>query len=167
MKPLIKTKLPGSKSSKILNKLEHLNIGSAGPYPFVHSKYGEGCYFKDIDNNIFLDFACQIASNPLGYNNPELKSIIKSLQSHPIKLAGQDFTIEQHLDLLEELLTITPKELDKAFFINSGAEAVENCIKLALRKQKLAKYGISFESAFHGRTLGALSFTNSTLNRYI
>ena len=63
--------------------------------------------------------------------------------------------------MLEELLSITPKGLNAAFLINSGAEAVENCIKIALRKQKQAKYGISFQNAFHGRTLGALSCTNS------
>ena len=160
MKIQIKTKIPGPKSSKILSKLKKLN-GALSAYPIVHSKEGQGCYFKDIDNNTFLDFACQIASNPLGYNNPELNEVIKQYRKHPIKYAGQDFVVEEHLRLIEELTSITPKGLNSAFLINSGAEAVENCIKIALRKQKQAKYGISFQNSFHGRTLGALSCTNS------
>ncbi len=161
MKARIKTKIPGPKSEQYLRKVRKLNIGYNDPYPFVHSGDGEGCYFKDIDGSTFLDFACQIASNPLGYNHPELLKVVKQYTKHPVKYAGQDFTVKEHVALLEELTSITPPGLNKAFLINSGAEAVENCIKLALRKQKRAKFGISFHGAFHGRTLGALSCTDS------
>ncbi len=161
MKTKIITTLPGPKSTKILNQLKKLNGSNSGYYPFVHSDKGQGCYFQDIDGNTFLDFGSQICSNPLGYNHPNLKEIIRKYKTHPLKYAGQDFAIEEHLNLLKELTSITPKGLNAAFIINSGAEAVENAIKLSLRKQKQAKYGISFESAFHGRTLGALSCTNS------
>ena len=161
MKPKIKTQLPGPKSEIIIKKIRKLNIAYSDPYPYVHSKKGDGCYFKDVDGNLFLDFASQIASNPLGYNNKELNKVIKSYRKHPIKYAGQDFNVKEHADLLEGLLTITPKGLDKAFLVNSGAEAIENCIKLAMRKQKKAKFGISFQNSFHGRTLGALSYTHS------
>lgn len=161
MKPNVK-KIPGPKSQKILNKLKKLNLGNSAVYPFVHSDRGQGCYFYDIDNNLFLDFASQIASNPLGYNNQDLKKIIKRYSNiQPIKYAGQDFVVKEHKDLLEELLTITPKTLNSAFLINSGAEAVENSIKICMRKRPKTKFGISFKGSFHGRTLGALSLTNS------
>ena len=161
MKPSIRTKLPGPKSSVIINKIKKLNIAYSNPYPYVHSKKGEGCYFQDVDGNVFLDFASQICSNPLGYNNPEINSVIKKYKQNPIKYGGQDFNVKEHLDLLEELITITPQGLNRAFLVNSGAEAVENCIKLAMRKQKKAKFGISFKGDFHGRTIGALSYTHS------
>ncbi len=161
MKALVKTKLPGPRSTEILDKLRRLNVGYSDPYPFVHSKEGDGCYFKDIDKNIFLDFASQISSNPLGYNHKELNEVIKKYRTHPIKYAGQDFTVEEHLRLIEELISITPKGLNSAFLINSGAEAVENCMKLALRKQGSARFGIAFNKSFHGRTMGALSATSS------
>ncbi len=161
MKPKIKTTLPGPKSERIINKIKKLNIAYSDPYPYVHSKKGKGCYFQDIDGNIFLDFASQIASNPLGYNNRELSRIVKNYKKHPVKFAGQDFNVKEHADLLEELMTIVPKNLNQAFLVNSGAEAVENCIKLAMRKQKKAKFGISFQNSFHGRTLGVLSYTHS------
>ena len=79
MKPIIKTKIPGPKSSLILNKLKQKNIAYSGTYPFVHSKKGQGCYLEDIDNNWFLDFSSQISSLPLGYNHPELNKIINSI----------------------------------------------------------------------------------------
>ncbi len=160
MKPKIKTQLPGPKSFIIIDKIKKINIAYSNPYPYVHSKKGEGCYFQDIDGNTFLDFASQIASNPLGYNDKEINSVIKKYRQHPIKYAGQDFNVKEHSDLLEELITITPKGLNKAFLVNSGAEAVENCIKLAMRKQKKVKFGISFKNDFHGRSLGALSYTH-------
>jgi 4-aminobutyrate aminotransferase len=109
---------------------------------------------------VFLDFASQIASNPLGYNHPNLKEVLEEYKYTPIKLAGQDFHSQEHLDLMEELISIAPKGMNQAFFINSGAEADENAMKICIRKHG-GVYGVSFEFAFHGRTQGALSFTNS------
>lgn len=158
----IKTTLPGPKSAKILDKLQMKNGGWSVSYPFVHSAKGKGCYFTDIDSNTFLDFGSQIASNPLGYNHPALLSVSKRYaQQSPVKFAGQDFTIKEHLELLEELLKITPKHMTAGFLVNSGAEAVENAMKISMRYKKTAKVGVSFSGAFHGRTLGALSCTNS------
>ncbi len=160
--PEIKTRIPGPKSKLILDKMKKLNGGWSVAYPFVHSEKGKGCYFEDIDGNIFLDFGSQICASPLGYNHPELRKVLKLKSSFsPSKLAGQDFTVKEHLEIIEELLSICPKKMNAAFIVNSGAEAVENAIKIAMRKQKNAKIAISFESAFHGRTLGALSMTNS------
>lgn len=156
----IQTKIPGRKSQTLLKRFQTLNGGWGKALPFVHSGNGNGCYFSDVDGNWYLDFASQIASNPLGYNHPRLVRILKRYKKTPIKYAGQDFMTKEHLALLEELLSIC-KGMDAAFLINSGAEANENAIKIALRKKKTAKVGISFESAFHGRTLGALSCTNA------
>jgi len=158
----IKTAVPGPRSFKILHKLREKNGGWSVTYPFVHSSKGEGPYCEDIDGNTFLDFGSQIASNPLGYNHPEMLGVVKAYSRRfPLKFAGQDFAVEEHLKMLETLGSIAPKELDAAFLINSGAEAVENAIKICMRSRPATKFGISFEGAFHGRTLGALSATNS------
>ena len=154
-------KIPGVKSRRILDSMRKLN-GGFDPYPFVHSGEGKGCYFQDVDGNVFLDFASQIASNPLGYNHPALLRVLKDYSKQtPIKYAGQDFYVKEHKVFLEQLVSVVPKHMNMGFLINSGAEAVENAIKLALRYKKTAKFGVSFQSAFHGRTLGALSCTNS------
>jgi 4-aminobutyrate aminotransferase len=157
----IKTKIPGKRSEKILKELKIVNGGWSVPYPYVHSGVGKGAYFKDIDGNVFLDFASQIASNPLGYGNLELGKVIKRYSSHPVKFAGQDFCVEEHLDLINELIKISPSKLNAAFLVNSGAEAVENSIKICMRKRRKAKFSVSVNGAFHGRTLGALSLHHS------
>jgi 4-aminobutyrate aminotransferase len=79
------------------------------------------------------------------------------LQDH--KIAGQDFYCEEHAVIAQKVSSIIPKNF-KTFFINSGAEAIENAIKIAYKKMGPLP-GISCINAFHGRTLGALSFTFS------
>ncbi len=157
-----KTTIPGPKSLRILKALKEKNGGWAVSYPLVFSGGGNGPYCEDIDGNTFLDFASQIASNPLGYNDPEMLELVKFYSPcFPIKYAGQDFATKEHLDMLEELIKIAPKGFNSAFLINSGAEAVENAIKICMRKRPGTKFGISMQSGWHGRTLGALSLTNS------
>ncbi|MDP4039496.1 MAG: aspartate aminotransferase family protein [Candidatus Pacearchaeota archaeon] len=157
----IKTQIPGKKSARILDGLKKRNGGWAVPHPIVFSGVGNGSYFKDIDGNVFLDFASQIASNPLGYNHPALNELIRKYNESPVKYAGQDFCVPEHLELIEKLIGISPSGMDTAFLINSGAEAVENAIKIAMYNRKKKKFSVSVDGAFHGRTLGALSLHHS------
>jgi len=147
------------RSFSVVNKMKKLTYNSTFIYPLV-IKDGQGCYIEDIDGAHYLDFTSNISSCPLGYGNPEIKEIIKRYSDNGTnKIAGQDFYCEEHVFLAEKLLAITMAN-SKVFFINSGAEAVENAIKLAYRKAGLLP-GISCLNAFHGRTLGALTFTFS------
>ena len=147
------------KSLSIISKLNNLVYNSTFVYPLV-IKGGQGCYIEDVDGERYLDFTSNIASCPLGYSHPELNKIIKryvGIGAH--KIAGQDFYCEEHSQLAEKLLSISNSN-SKLFFINSGAEAVENAIKIAYRRNGPLP-GISCINAFHGRTLGALAFTFS------
>lgn len=154
----LKTSIPGPNSVKVLSGLRRKNGGYGGYHPFVFSGKGEGAYCEDIDGNRFLDFASQIASNPLGYNHPAMLEVVKKYSSRfPVKYAGQDFAVKEHLDLLEEITKISPMGMDAAFLVNSGAEAVENAIKISMRQRTKKKFSVSLHGAFHGRTLGALS----------
>ncbi len=158
---IIKTKIPGPRSAKVLKILQKKNGPRNSPYPFVYQS-GSGCYVKDVDGNVFLDFGSQIATQPLGYNHPDLREVMREYaKMSPVKIAGQDFATREHAEMLEELTKIAPPGMNAAFVINSGAEAVENAMKICMRRRKATKIGISFEGAFHGRTLGALSATNS------
>lgn len=162
MKTHVRTSLPGPNSKRILERLKQKNGAYNIDHEYVHSGKGSGSYFEDLDGNVFLDFASQIASNPLGYNHPRLMKVVeKYVGTFPVKYGGQDFVVKEHLELIESLLSIVPKKLNAAFLINSGAEANENAMKIAVRKNHAAKFGISFENAWHGRTSGALSLTNS------
>ncbi|RMF29508.1 MAG: aminotransferase class III-fold pyridoxal phosphate-dependent enzyme, partial [Candidatus Nitrosothermus koennekii] len=143
----------------IVEKINRLCIDSTFSYPLVIED-GKGCYIRDPDGNIFLDFTSNIGSSPLGYSHPAILEVIKEYSKNGAhKIAGQDFYCKEHADIAEKLLNIVPDNF-RAFFINSGAEAVENAIKLAYRKTG-KKVGISCYGAFHGRTLGALTFTYS------
>ncbi len=158
----LKTQVPGPKSFRILRGLKAKNGGWSVSYPLVFSGKGHGPYCEDLDGNVFLDMASQIASNPMGYNHPEMVEVVRNYAHRfPVKFAGQDFAVAEHLGLIEDLTGIAPEKLDAAFLINSGAEAVENAMKICMRKRPGTKFGISMENGWHGRTLGALSMTNS------
>jgi 4-aminobutyrate aminotransferase len=135
-------------------------------YPLVIDS-GSGCTIRDVDGNSFLDFTSNIGACPLGYSHPDVMEALAVMSKNGVhKIAGQDFYCAEHADLAEKFLSIAPQGF-KAFFINSGAEAVENSIKLAYRKRRAVEGqpvllpGVSCRGAFHGRTLGALSFTYS------
>ncbi len=158
----LKTALPGPQSKRILQRLEQKNPAYNIDHAFVHSGKGKGSHFEDLDGNTFLDFGSQVASNPLGYNDAAMLRVLQKHSSYtPFKYGGQDFTVSQHEELLDELLKIVPREMNAAFLINSGAEANENALKIAVRHNHSARIGISFVNGWHGRTTGALSLTNA------
>jgi 4-aminobutyrate aminotransferase len=155
------TKIPGQRAARIVKEFKKIAYDSTFTYPLV-IKTGRGCVIEDIDGIGFLDFTSNIGSCPLGYSHPEILEVIKDYSSKENgvhKIAGQDFYCEEHFDIARKLLSISKKN-SKVFFINSGAEAVENAIKIAYKKTGPLP-GISCISDFHGRTLGALSFTLS------
>lgn len=155
------TKIPGPRAARIVEEFKKIVYDSTFTYPLV-IKTGRGCVIEDIDRIEYLDFTSNIGSCPLGYSHPEILEVIKnysSVEKGVHKIAGQDFYCEEHFDIARKLLSIS-KNNSKVFFINSGAEAVENAIKIAYKKMGPLP-GISCNSDFHGRTLGALSFTLS------
>jgi len=155
------TNIPGPRAARIVEEFKKIVYDSTFTYPLV-IKTGRGCVIEDIDRIEFLDFTSNIGSCPLGYSHPEILEVIKnysSVEKGVHKIAGQDFYCEEHFDIARKLLSIS-KNNSKVFFINSGAEAVENAIKIAYKKMGPLP-GISCISDFHGRTLGALSFTLS------
>ena len=155
------TNIPGPKSRKLVDEFKNITYDSTFTYPLV-IKTGRGCVIEDIDGIEFLDFTSNIGSCPLGYSHPEILEVIEeycSSEKGVHKIAGQDFYCEEHFDIASKLLSISKKN-SKVFLINSGAEAVENAIKIAYKKMG-PLIGIACNGDFHGRTLGALSFTMS------
>lgn len=153
--------IPGPKATKLVDEFKKMIYDSTFTYPLV-IKTGSRCVIEDIDGIEYLDFTSNIGSCPLGYSHPEILEVIKdysSIEKGVNKIAGQDFYCEEHFTIAKKLLSISKKN-SKVFFINSGAEAVENAIKIAYKKMGTLP-GVSCYSDFHGRTLGALSFTFS------
>jgi 4-aminobutyrate aminotransferase len=150
---------PGPNAAKIISIINEFSYDSTFTYPLVIAS-GHDCTIKDVDGNTFLDFTSNIGTCPLGYSHPEIVEILKQHSKSGIhKIAGQDFYCEEHAVIAQKVSSIIPKNF-KTFFINSGAEAIENAIKIAYKKMGPLP-GISCINAFHGRTLGALSFTFS------
>ena len=152
-------KIPGVKAKKIIDIIRRNAYDSTYMYPLVVAD-GHDCVIKDVDGNEFLDFTSNIGSSPLGYGHPDILEVRAKYAKIGIgKIAGQDFYCEEHAQISTNLLSITPNNF-KLFLCNSGTEAVENSIKLAYKKMG-PKPAISCIGAFHGRTLGALTFTFS------
>jgi 4-aminobutyrate aminotransferase len=136
-------------------------------YPLVVES-GSGCILKDVDGNEYIDFNSGLVCLNVGHSHPRVVNAIKNQCDRFLHYSNTDFFYREVVDLAEKLAEITPGRFDKkVYFGNSGAEAVEAAVKLAkwhTRKQLF----IAFISAFHGRTLGALSLTASkpTQRRY-
>lgn len=164
MKARIISEPPGPKARAIIDIMNRNCYDSTFTYPLAISS-GQGCIIHDVDGNTFLDFSSNIGTCPLGYSHPAVLDVLSEYSKNGAhKIAGQDFYCKEHAELSESVKSIIPSGF-KMFFVNSGAEAVENAIKLAYRKMSAQTpsllHGVSCINAFHGRTLGALSFTLS------
>jgi 4-aminobutyrate aminotransferase len=116
---------------------------------------------EDVDGNIFLDCTAGIAVNATGHSHPDVVAAIAEQAGRFLHMSGTDFYYEPQVRLAEQLAAVAPIDGGvRSFFGNSGAEAVEACIKLSRYATKRINL-IAFLGAFHGRTLGALSLTAS------
>jgi 4-aminobutyrate aminotransferase len=126
---------------------------------------GSGYTVTDVDGNRFLDFAAGIAVASTGHAHPHVVEAIQRQAAELIHIAATDFYEPRYVELSERLAAIAPfDETARVFLCNSGTEAIEGAIKLA--RYHTGRPGIiAFEGAFHGRTMGSLSLTNSKLKQ--
>ncbi|MDT8380697.1 MAG: acetyl ornithine aminotransferase family protein [Brevefilum sp.] len=157
MKPL---KLPGPNAKAIIERdREVISHSYPRGYPFVMD-HGEGTQVWDVDGNRFLDFAAGIAVAATGHSHPQVVKAIQDQAEQFIHISS-DFYHETWVRLGEKLNEIAPFSGPAASFMtNSGTESVEAAIKLARYHTKRSQF-IGFLGAFHGRTMGAVSFTAS------
>jgi 4-aminobutyrate aminotransferase len=152
--------LPGPKA-RALVKRDQSVISPSYPrgYPFVMD-HGLGTEVWDVDGNRFLDFAGGIAVVSTGHSHPK---VVKAIQEQAEKFIhiSSDFYHDKWVELGEKISEIAPF-LDNAvsFMTNSGAESIEAAIKLARQHTRASQF-IGFLGGFHGRTMGAVSFTAS------
>jgi 4-aminobutyrate aminotransferase len=163
--PHIVTELPGPRAQALMARDDAVVSPSlTRAYPLVADS-AEGYVVTDVDGNRFLDFAAGIAVCSTGHRHPKVVEAIKAQADLLIHIAATDFYEPRYLELTEHLARIAPfAEKARVFITNSGTEAVEGAIKLA-RYHTHRPGLIAFEGAFHGRTMGALSLTNSKLKQ--
>ncbi len=152
--------LPGPIAKAVIERDQQV-ISPSYPrgYPFVMD-HGKGVEVWDVDGNRFLDFAAGIAVNSTGHSHPR---VVKAIQEQAAKFIhiSSDFYHAGWVELGEFLNRIAPfDEPAVSFMTNSGTEAVEAAIKLARYHTKRSQF-IGFLGGFHGRTMGAVTFTAS------
>ena len=118
-----------------------------------------GSWVTDIDGKRYLDFACGISVSNLGHQPPNVKRAVLE-QLDRLWHAGGVFRYESLVRAAEQLQAITPEGIDNFVFMNTGGEAVEASVKLS-RKTSGRQGVVVFRGGFHGRTMGAVSYTTS------
>jgi 4-aminobutyrate aminotransferase / (S)-3-amino-2-methylpropionate transaminase / 5-aminovalerate transaminase len=155
-----KTEIPGPRAAAILNRKD-----AAVPRGVAHATRvvvasARGAVVEDVDGNRLIDFTAGIGTVNVGHSNP---SVIAAIGEQVDRLIHMCFAVapyEAYISLAERLARLTPGDFPKkTMFANSGAEAVENAVKIARHATKRSAI-LCFEDAFHGRTLTALALTS-------
>ncbi len=149
-----------SKSAELLKrKQQAVSAGISTLMPFF-IKEAKGSVVEDVDGNLYLDFYSGIGVVNAGHRPDIVEKDVKDQLDRYIHTCFMITPYEPYVDLAEKLAEITPiKGEAKVAFFNSGAEAVENAIKIA-RTYTNREGVISFSNAFHGRTLLTMTMTS-------
>ncbi|NOX67494.1 MAG: aspartate aminotransferase family protein [Chlorobi bacterium] len=155
----IKTALPVPESMEIIERLEKYEPTSMSGQPPIIWDRAEGFQVYDKWGNMWLDWSSGVLITNAGHSHPR---VIKALREEVDSklLTSYVFYHEKRAELVDLLQQDAPEGLDKVFLLSTGSEATENAIKLA-RTYGVKKGGrdkhviVSFNNAFHGRTLGA------------
>ena len=147
-----------------MNHAEESILHTYNRFPVMFD-HGEGCYLYDTEGKKYLDFAAGIAVNALGYHYPGYDDALKA-QIDKLTHISNLYYNEPMSEAGEKL--VKASGLAKAFFTNSGTEAIEGALKAA-RKYAYTKYGkeaqkyeiIAMNHSFHGRSMGAVSVTGN------
>lgn len=118
----------------------------------------EGSYFWDYEGNRYLDFSSQLVNTNIGHQHPK---VVAAIQEQAAKLCtiAPGFAVESRSEAARLIAERTPGDLDKIFFTNGGAEAVENAIRMARLHTELRQKVMSTYRSYHGATANAIALT--------
>jgi len=158
----LKTQIPGPKSKALSERrASAVPRGLSHATPIYVAKT-EGAALEDVDGNRYIDLAGGIGCLNTGHRAPGVVTAIERQLDKFLHTCVQVTPYECYVRLAERMNQVTPgKFAKKTLFVNTGAEAIENAVKIA--RAATGRPGIiAFEDAFHGRTLMALSLTSKT-----
>lgn len=163
-RPEIKTALPGPKGQAIVEAdAQYVTPSYPRPSFKLVAERASGVWVTDVDDNVFLDCNAGVAVCSTGHCHPEVVKAIQDQTAKLIHMCGTDYYYTQMPDLARKLDEIVPvPSPTRTHFANSGTEAVETALKLAMHATGRQKF-IAFFNSFHGRTLGSLSLTSSKI----
>ena len=122
---------------------------------------GEGCYLYGVDGQKYLDLVAGIAVNAIGYSHPKWVAVMQEQVSRLVHVSNL-YEVEEQARLAEKISHICPGDIKRSIFVNSGAEANECALKLAVRNNKGRGKIVSALNGFHGRTAASLGATGQT-----
>jgi 4-aminobutyrate aminotransferase len=161
-RPEINTALPGPKGRAIV-AADAQFVTPSYPRPSFKlvAERAQGVWVEDVDGNVFLDCNAGVAVCSTGHCHPEVVRAIQDQAAQLIHMCGTDYYYRHMPQLAKKLDEIVPvPSPTRTHFANSGTEAVETALKLAMHATGREKF-IAFFNSFHGRTLGSLSLTSS------
>ena len=160
---LIRTEIPGPKSRALLARRAAAvprGVPAVTPIAVVHA---EGAVVTDADGNRLIDFGGGIGVVNTGHRHPGVVEAVRTQLDRFAHVCFPVSTYEPYVELAERLNRITPGTHDKrTFMVNSGAEAVENAVKVA-RAFTGRQAVVCFEHGFHGRTNLAMALTSKVM----
>src|SRR5256885_6812249 len=161
-RPEIKTALPGPKARSVVEAdAQFVNPAYPRPDFKLVAERAQGVWVEDVDGNLFLDCNAGVAVCSTGHCHAEVVKAIQDQAAQLIHMCGTDYYYSLMPELAKKLDEIVPVQRPtRTHFANSGTEAVETALKLAMHATGREKF-ISFFGSFHGRTLGSLSLTSS------
>jgi 4-aminobutyrate aminotransferase/(S)-3-amino-2-methylpropionate transaminase len=158
----IRTEIPGPRSRALMARREAaIPRGPANATPVFVAR-ADGATIEDVDGNRYIDFAGGIGCLNIGHRSPRVISAIQAQLEKHLHLCFAVTPYEGYVAVAEKLNSLAPGDFaKKTILLNSGAEAIENAIKIARAYTKRPAV-ICFEDAFHGRTLLTMSLTSKT-----
>lgn len=151
--------IPGAKSRELLARRQQFVARGVSSTMNVFAAQADGAIIYDVDGNRYIDFAGGIGVMNIGHSRPE---VIQAIAEQAAKFTHTCFSVmmyEPYIDLAERIVQLAPGNFPKkAIFFNSGAEAVENAVKIA-RYATGRPAIITFDNSFHGRTLMTMTMT--------
>jgi 4-aminobutyrate aminotransferase/(S)-3-amino-2-methylpropionate transaminase len=153
------TELPGPRSVELQERRVRSVSRGAGTLANIYMDHGAGAILVDVDGNQLIDLGCGIGVTTIGHAHP---AVAAAAAEQAGKLTHTLFTVtpyENYVRVAEKLAEITPGDFEKhSILVNSGAEAVENAVKIA-RKYTGRRAIVSLDHAFHGRTNLTMAMT--------
>ncbi|MDP8901186.1 MAG: aminotransferase class III-fold pyridoxal phosphate-dependent enzyme, partial [Actinomycetota bacterium] len=158
----IKTEIPGPKSRALMERRHRAVTSGVGIATPMFAEEAKGALLTDVDGNTFIDFGGGIGVMNIGHANGRVVEAVKQKAEQFTHTCFYVTEYEEYIELAERLNAIVPGSSEKrSFFVNSGAEAVENAVKIA-RYYTGRPAVIAFENSFHGRTMLAMTLTGKT-----
>jgi 4-aminobutyrate aminotransferase / (S)-3-amino-2-methylpropionate transaminase / 5-aminovalerate transaminase len=158
----LRTPIPGPKSKALAaRRAQAVPRGLSHGTP-VYAAKAEGAWLEDVDGNRYIDFAGGIGCLNVGHRREAIVRSVREQLDRFMHTCVQVTPYEGYIRLAERMNEVTPGKFPKkTFFVNSGAEAIENAVKIARAYTKRPAI-IAFEDAFHGRTMMTLALTSKT-----